>query len=391
MDGGDGARSGVRWLLLAFVVGLLPACGSNQTVPAAPAPCPPAAAGTVAGSGSLRWLGRVDHSDPAAPKFAWSATGLAATVNGDAIAVKLRSDGGSDPIFFQAVLDGAPLPRFSVASSEGEKTVALGAGLSAGDHALYLYRETEGKPGFATSVFLGFTSGTLKAPPPATGRLLEIIGDSISAGYGNLGSEQHPNFGADPGGGCRFSTETESAYLTYGAVAARTLNADVSIIAASGWGIYSDNGGNTSQVLPKIWQNTLGGQPSPAWSFAEKPQAVAINLGTNDFGANMNLGQTEFSNAYTAFLGAVRGKYPDALILCAIGPLLYGAGLANAKAYIPALVQALNAAGDTKIKVLDLGGQNASQGTGCDWHPNTTEHQRMAGVLVTELKASLGW
>jgi hypothetical protein len=30
-------------------------------------------------------------------------------------------------------------------------------------------------------------------------------------------------------------------------------------------------------------------------------------------------------------------------------------------------------------------------GTGCDWHPNSSEHQRMAELLVTELRAELGW
>jgi len=314
-----------------------------------------------------------------------------ATATGASLSVSMRSDGAADPIYFQPVIDGTPGARLSVAAAEGAKTLILGSGLPPGDHTVALYRETEGKAGFATSTFLGFVDGTLKAPPPYSGRLIEIVGDSISAGYGDLGAEQHPNFGPDPTGGCRFSTQTESAYVTYGAVAAHTLSADASIVAASGWGIYSDNLGSTANVLPKVYANTIGGQAQPAWSFAVEPQAVIINLGTNDFAANMTLGSDAFTTAYRAFLATVRGKYSHAWIYCAIGSLLYGTGLTNATTYINALVATANAGGDTKVKVLNFGQQDTSLGTGCDYHPSAVEHQRMAGILTNELRSTLGW
>ena len=339
----------------------------------------------------VRWIGRVDTADAAGPRFAWSGTGFAATVTGTTISVKLRSTGSSDPIFFQPVIDGALKARVSVATSEGEKTVTLATGLSAGDHVVELYRETEGRSNYAYSTFLGFVSGTPQAPPAYSGRLIEVIGDSISAGYGNLGSEQHPNGGDDPAGGCRFTTETESAYMTYGAIAARAVNADASILAASGWGIYSDNGGNTSNVLSALYANTLGGVSAPAWPFQPKPQVVVINLGTNDFSANANLASAPFTTAYNSLLTTVRSKYPYARINFAIGSLLYGTGLANATSYIKALVAARKNQGDNNIKVLEFGQQDASKGTGCDWHPNVAEHQRMAALLTQELKTSLGW
>lgn len=370
--------------------------GSGGASPTAGAACATGGSGQDGGvapviAGGVRWVGRVDLTGASGQRFAWSGTGFVATVEGETISVRLKSEGGSEPVFFQPVIDGTPGARVSVATADGDKTVVLGSGLAAGDHRVELYRETEGKPEFAVSTFLGFESGTPKEPPPYCGRLIEVIGDSISAGYGNLGSEQHPDGGEDPSGGCGFSTETESAYLTYGAVAARELDADASIVAASGWGIYSDNGGNTSNVLPSVFERVFAGQPTPAWTFQAQPQAVVVNLGTNDFSANMSLDQAAFSGAYEAFLATVRSTYPEALILCAIGPMLYGTGLSNATAYINALVTKVNAAGDAKVKVLDFGQQNASNGTGCHWHPNAIENQRLAGILVTELRASLGW
>jgi lysophospholipase L1-like esterase len=351
----------------------------------------PTGSASEPGDTTVHWIGRVDLSDPELARFSWSGTGFSASVSGSSVSVTLRSESGTDPVYYQPVVDGTVGERFSVAASEADKTVSLGSGLGAGEHRVELYRETEGKPGFAQSVFVGFAQGTPGDPPPSSGRRLEIVGDSISAGYGNLGSEEHPNYGPDPSGGCHFSTETESAYLAYGAIAGRALGADVSIVAASGWGIHSDNGGNTNNVLPTIYGNTLGGLPTLPWGFKPEPAAVVINLGTNDFSADMNLAADAFTAPYLAFIATVRGKYPDAWIYCAIGPLLYDVGLVNARQYIGDMVASLNAEGDGKVKVLDFGQQNTTLGTGCDYHPSVAEHQRMADMLASVLRADLGW
>jgi lysophospholipase L1-like esterase len=337
------------------------------------------------GSPGIRWIGRVDESNAGGPRFAWSGSGFVATVSGTTISLKLRA-ASSDAVFFQPVIDGTPGDRFSSAS--GEQTVTLGSNLADGDHLVEVYRESEGRYGATT--FEGFTDGTLKSPPASSGRRIELVGDSITAGYGNLGSEQHPNYGPDPDGGCPFTTQTESAYETYGAIAARTLNAEVSLVAVSGWGIVRDNGNNATDVLPNVYANTLGLSATPAWSFQPAPQAVIINLGTNDF-ATGDPGETQFEGAYTAFIATVRSKYPDAQIFCTVGPLLYGTGLTMATSYIQNVVSAAHASGDTKVQYLDYGQQNTSLGTGCQYHPNTTEHQAMATKLVTALRAVLAW
>ncbi|HKY34434.1 MAG TPA: SGNH/GDSL hydrolase family protein [Polyangiaceae bacterium] len=331
----------------------------------------------------VRWFGRVDVSDPSAIKFAWTGSGFVGTFTGPSVSVKLQTVGGGE-IYFQPVVDGTPGTRFGVGNAE--ETVEIASGLAAGDHVVELYRETEGK-GFGYSVFSGFAAGTPAVPPAFSGRLIEVIGDSISAGFGNLGSEQHPNYGNDPNGGCPFTTETESGYLAYGHVAARAVDAVASVLAGSGWGIYSDNGGNTNNVMPKLFSNTLGEQAMPVWSFAAKPQAVVINLGTNDGSAN-NLTSEKYKPAYTAFVTTIREKYPDALILCALGSMLSGTNRDNAEQYLNEIVDEL---GDDKVKFLDLGTQDVLQGTGCAWHPNVAEDARMAGLLEAELKASLAW
>src|SRR6185295_2182800 len=99
----------------------------------------------------------------------------------------------------------------------------------------------------------------------------------------------------------------------------------------------------------------------------------------------------KFKPAYTAFIATIRGKYPDALILCAVGSMMSGPDRDAAVMYINEIAADLSGKGDKKVKLLDLGTQDVLKGTGCAWHPNVAEDARMGGLLAAELKSSLGW
>jgi lysophospholipase L1-like esterase len=309
--------------------------------------------------------------------MAWSGTGLVAVVNGSKISVQLQTEGGS-PAFFHPVVDGRTGTRFQVASGAAQ-TVVLGNNLAAGDHAVELYRDTEGM--YGDSVFLGFVDGVVKGAPAASGRLLEVVGDSISAGYGNLGMEVHPPWDNT----CSFTFDTEAAYQSYAWMLGRTLGAEVSIIARSGWGMYRDNTGATSGVLSSVYGDTLGTQTSPAWDFHRQPQGVLINLGTND-GATGDPGKP-YEDAYVAFLKTVRSHYPNAWIFLTLGPMTSDPLLTMMRGHLTAVVAA---AGDPKVVTIDLATQDTTM-TGCDYHPNVAEDQVMATALAPAIKAKLGW
>lgn len=327
----------------------------------------------------VRWLGRVDARDPAAVKFAWSGTGLLATIEGTKVSVRLQTEGATDTVFFQPVIDGTPGERFEVPLGAAQ-TVVLADGLAAGPHRVELYRESEGAQGVST--FLGFVDGKVVGSPIEPTRLIEIVGDSITAGYGSLGKDVHPPWDQS----CPFSLDTESAYVTYGALVARALGAEASIIARSGWGIYRDNGDNTANVLPAIFGNTLGTTAAPAYDFARKPDAVIINLGTNDSAGDDDPG-VPYEDAYVAFLATLRGKYPDSWVFLTIGPMTGETLLPVMRAHLDNVVSRVN---DPKITSVELEVQDAST-TGCDYHPDIDEHERMATALTAALKSKLGW
>jgi lysophospholipase L1-like esterase len=252
-----------------------------------------------------------------------------------------------------------------------------------------LYRDTEGMYGLST--FLGFTSGTVKGAPAASGRLIEVVGDSISAGYGDLGSEPHPNWVASPA--CHWTADNSTWYLSYAAVAGHALNAEVSTIARSGWGMYRDNSGSTTGVLSSVYANALGTDNTAVWGFVPKASVVVINLGTNDW-ATGDPG-TPYETAYKSFITKVRSHYPDAWIFLTIGSMLGDPALSQVKTRLANVVAAFTATGDQKLATFDLGTQNmgadGSVPTGCDWHPNVADHLRMAGILQLQLSAKLGW
>jgi len=342
---------------------------------------------TVLSTGGPRWVGRVDATDPNAVRFAWQGAGLVATVNGASIAVKLRTEGTST-VYFQPVIDGKMATRFKV-DSGADQTVTLASGLAAADHVVELYRDTEGMYGLST--FLGFTSGTVKGAPAASGRLIEVVGDSISAGYGDLGSEPHPNWVANPA--CHWTADNSTWYQTYAAVAGHALNAEVSTIARSGWGMYRDSTGDTSGVLSSVYANALGTDNTAVWGFVPKASVVVINLGTNDWGTGDP--GTPYETAYKSFITTIRSHYPDAWIFLTIGSMLSDPALSQVKTRLANVVAAFTATGDQKLATFDLGTQNmgadGSVPTGCDWHPNVADHLRMAGILQLQLSAKLGW
>ena len=392
-SGGIAVGAGGTKAISSTATGGNPATGGRSASGGVPATGGTQGTGGAGGSGSNlpsdgpRWVGRVDATDPKAVRFAWQGAGLVATVNGSTIAVKLRTE-GTPTVFFQPVIDKKMATRFKV-DVGADQTVTLATGLDATDHLVELYRDTEGMYGLST--FLGFTSGTVNGAPSASGRLIEVVGDSISAGYGNLGSEPHPNWVASPA--CHWTAENSTWYQTYAAIAGHALNAEVSTIARSGWGMCRDNGGSTSGVLSSVYANALGTYDKEIWSFEPKASVVVINLGTNDW-ATGDPG-TSYETAYQSFIGNVRSHYPDAWIFLTIGSMVGEPGLTQVKTHLAIVVAALAATGDKKLLTFDLGVQNmgsdGSVPTGCDWHPNVADHQRMAGILQQQLSAKLGW
>jgi lysophospholipase L1-like esterase len=282
------------------------------------------------------------------------------------------------PFIFKAVVDGTPRPTFT--TTTGTASYTLATGLAAGEHTVALYRQTEGGQGISQLASLTVTGGALVAPPAAPARLIEVIGDSISVGYGTLGTLNDSD-----------CFPTESHWDAFPSFAARALGAEVSTIGVSGRGVYRNYGGDMIDTLPKVYERTLTLSASPTWSFQIQPQVVVINLGTNDISNGKGDPGTPFRDAYTGLVQNVRTRNPNAYIICTNGPLLSGTELSTIQGHIRAVVQARNTAGDARISYFEGIPPQASDKAACQYHPNAAEQEIVGNLLATEIRAKLAW
>jgi lysophospholipase L1-like esterase len=327
----------------------------------------------------VRWVGRVDTTTPTAPRFGWSGTGFIAQFSGTGLTAALSLTASSEKYNFKTVVDGTPQPAFTGPSTDN--TYVLATGLAAGTHTVELYRQTEGGEGTATLTGLTVADGTLLDPPAGPSRLIEVIGDSITCGYGTLGTSADLN---SPD-----CFPTESFWDAWGSVAARTLNAEVSTICASGRGVVQNYDGTMIGTVPLLYDLTLANSDTPKWDFKIQPDAVVINLGTNDI--HPSDPGAAFTSTYQSLLQTVRASYPHAYIIAILGPLLSGSQLTTIQGYIQAAVQAQIAAGDTRVEFFDQIQPQPSSAFACQYHPNATEQMVMGTQVATEIAAKLGW
>ena len=220
---------------------------------------------------------------------------------------------------------------------------------------------------FGAVTFHGFIApdGDLVASPFPFARRIDIIGDSISAGYGNTG--------------CPFSAATEKGALAYGPIAARALGAIAHVEAWSGKGMAMNLDGSTNELVPDLYNYALPDDDQTGWDSGDFiPDVIVINLGTNDFLAGVD--RNNYIIAYEEFIARLRMDAPDACILCAIN----GSG----DAFSDEIDEVIADLDDANVEKINLNGPNWN---GCDGHPDLAAHQSMGDALAAHLRTRLGW
>ena len=354
---------------------------------------------------ALRYGGRWDFSYPGAALTGRGATYISARFTGPYVAAELR---GAD-VRWRVSVDGGAWRRFYPLSG----ATVLATNLGEGTHTLFLGRDIEGTEGISEFRGLVLAAGHgLVEPPAAPEKLIEFVGDSITAGAFVEGTY------AD-------YYEVENGFGAFGVLAAQALGADWSCVAASGEGVarnYAEYVPGTdgthaqtnyertfySALEPK-WPgayrtqapvaagmappNSPGGIPRGESPQERHPQLVVLNHGANDYLMAPFLPAETFQRAYRELVQAVRHMHPQAVIVC-LEPIPKAEG-ARVAPHIAAVVKALRAAGDKQVVFIGTTElhQLLTPGdfAGDYVHPLATGHRKIADWLAPRLRSVMGW
>ena len=281
-------------------------------------------------------------------------------------------------------LDGKYTGRIALDSSKQNYVIAKD--LVDTDHTVLVCKTTESSIGYIE--FSGIICNELVTLEDKNNRLIEFIGNSITCGMG-LDTSGIP---------CESGEwyDQHNAYLAYGPLAARALNAEWLLSSVSGIGMtrYWNTAGPT---MPEVYENLyLNDDSMKVWKPENlNPDLVSICLGQNDFsdgeGPNprVELDSTDYAEDYIRFLKKIRKQYPDAQITCISSPMIDGDKKERLFSFLNSIVQYMHVKeNDTKVHLFEF---KRTYNKGCSWHPSREDHLAMSYELLPFYKKIMGW
>lgn len=335
---------------------------------------------------SFRFTGRMakakllsDASTHNSKDYAWVA-----------VFVKEEKDG---EVSYGAVTDGEPYRRFCLDSDKAEyvlyeadveKTVTV---------TLIKYSEAE----YAACgiEWIETDSQEILEPPMPRKLKIEMIGDSITCGYGNEGNVDE----------LEHDTAKENPMKAYSLLTATHLDADVNVVAWNGKGVITSYIGegqpkvkDESWLVPMLYEYVDAGcerdylhTPVSEWERWDSsrfvPDIITVYLGTNDasYTDNDDARNQEFVDGYVKFLETIKRKNPGIPVLCMLGTM--DKKLCESVLKAVSIIEEKYQNAD--VYYLDLPPQDETDGLGINWHPTEATHRKVAELVEKKIKEIL--
>ena len=339
----------------------------------------------------------------------WTASGIEFQTDSSEVWLETESVYELRETWIRMEVDGVCMQRYIV--PKGRNCICVFRGFTRDQiRTIRILRETQPTQEDSDSIFLIHTiicDGTLYKVEQKRFRL-EFVGDSLSSGEGLSGPVRLVSSCAGV-----FGLEGHYAICT-----ADNLQADFRILSQSGWGVYCAWNNSLEEVMPRYYEQVCGilnGSRNIGFGAQEhndfsawKPDAVVINLGSNDGFAlgnpawinpvdkkawkqcitedgHMDQASTErFETAVISFLGQVRKNNPGAWIIWAYGMIDH-----IMEPYLEEAIRIYKEqSNDRNVEWLCLPA-GKEEWLGSNNHPGSRTHSLAACVLTKELKKRL--
>jgi len=300
------------------------------------------------------------------PAFDWSNSGLSFSFKGNFLSFSFAPFEKAETLYILVKI-GKLSQRFAL--STGKEKVVI-ENLRDTFHEVELIKITEGEQRIVvTDIEIGGTGPDILMPKKEDEEALKIefIGDSLTAGYGNLAPATEKGF----------NTYQQDSTRAYAYLCAKLLGAKGHYVCYSGKGIHNDCTGAKSYEIPTFFTHASRVTKEP-WDFSTwTPDVVVINAGTNDF--NGGVTARDFSDTALAFLKQVRETYPKALIIWCYGMTQYKA--------MEALEDTFSRLEDPNARFFKFSSIYEREGeVGGNGHPNAAAHIRFAKQIARFIK-----
>lgn len=322
----------------------------------------------------IQYVGRIEFSDPMKPRIWAPGVYIMAKFKGSKCGILINDEvaGGNNHNYLEIVIDGKNPCR--IQTKNKVNVINVPDGLDDGEHTVLICKDTESNIGYID--FLGFRCEKLLPLPAVPKRKIEYFGDSITSGTGMDLSEI-------PCGKGQWYDE-HNAYMSYGALTSRNLDAQWHLTALAGVGLVHSCC-DMNVVMPQIYDKVFLRADSIKWDFKKyTPDVVTICLGQNDGPQDSTL----FCGAYVKLIKNLRNYYPKAEIVCLTSPMADGKLTPVLQKYLTSVVAYINTSGDSRVSKYFFSKQYHN---GCGGHPDMTNHKLIADELTAYIKHLKGW
>jgi len=321
----------------------------------------------------IQYFGRVDFSDPLKPRFWSPGVYIVFKFKGTAFDLIINDESnGNNHNYIEIAIDDNPFLRIKLEDKLNDNKIAYG--LADGEHIVTICKDTESGIGYME--FVGIRCHELLPALPKPTRKIEYIGDSITAGTGL-------DISAMPCDNGQWYDQ-HNAYMSYGPLTSRALNAQWQLTAVAGIGM-THSCCNMDIVMPDVFDKLYLRDNKISWDFNRyRPDVVTICLGQNDGVTDSTL----FCSAYVKFINTLRSHYPKTDIICLNSPMANDTLTTALKNYLTGITTYLNNNGDKKVYKYYF---SKRYHNGCGGHPDMAEHKQIANELTAYIKQVENW